>query len=88
MSASGQVTGATETVWSKPTFVTSSLGAGTALVGVRAGATVWNRGGARVEASNSSDDYFRRNLVAIRAERRLGLACYRSQAFVECRFES
>jgi HK97 family phage major capsid protein len=83
--ASGQITGATDTLWGKPTYVTSALGAGTALVGTRAGAAVWSRGGVSVEASNSHDQFFRLNLVAIRAERRLGLVVYRPTEFVEVR---
>ena len=38
-----------------------------------------------VEASNSHDDFFRRNMVAIRAEERLALAVYRPVAFTEVR---
>jgi len=39
------------------------------------------KGGLRVEASNSHDDFFIKNLVAIRAEARLALAVYRPAAF-------
>lgn len=83
--ASGQVTGQTDTVWGKPTFVTTALGAGTALLGTRSSAQVMNRGGATVEASNSHSDFFQLNLVAIRAERRLALCCYRPAGFCEVR---
>jgi hypothetical protein len=38
-----------------------------------------------VEASNSHSTYFQLNLVAIRAEERLGLAVYRPTGFVEVR---
>ena len=40
-------------------------------------------GGIRVEASNSHADFFIKNLVAIRAEERLALACYRPGSFGE-----
>ena len=83
--ASGQITGAVDSLWSKPCYVTSSLGSGTAVIGTRAGAAVWSRGGISVEATNAHSDFFQRDLVAIRSERRLGLAVYRSKAFVECR---
>ena len=73
------------TVWDKMTVVTSALGSGTALVGNSASAQVWRRGGLSVEATNSHDDYFQRNLVAIRAEERLALAVYRPVAFTEVR---
>jgi HK97 family phage major capsid protein len=45
-------------------------------------AHIWRRGGPRIEASSSHADYFQRNLIAIRAEERLALGCYRSTAFV------
>ena len=83
--ASGQVAGATDTVWNKPVYVTSAIGAGTAVVGTRSSAQVWRRGGLSVEASNSHSNYFQLNLVAIRAEERLGLAVYRPTGFVEVR---
>jgi HK97 family phage major capsid protein len=84
--ASGQVTGATDHLWGKPVYVTASVGgSGTALVGTRANAAIWNRGGLRVEASNSHSNYFVQNLVAIRAERRLALTLYRAGGFCEVR---
>jgi len=71
----------------KPVYVTTALGgAGTALIGTRDGAQVWNRGGMTVEATNAHSDYFFKDLAAIRAERRLGLTVYRSNAYVELRF--
>jgi hypothetical protein len=86
VSASGQVAGFNDTLWGKPVYVTANIGgAGTALIGTRANAAVWSRGGLRVEASNSHSNYFQINLVAIRAERRLALAVYRPTGFVECR---
>jgi HK97 family phage major capsid protein len=84
-SSSSQVAGATDSLWSKPVYVTGVLGAGTALVGTRAAAQVWRRGGLSVDASNSHNDYFQRNLVALRAEERLGLTVYRPTGFVEVR---
>jgi HK97 family phage major capsid protein len=85
ISASGQASGAADSIWNKPTYVTAAVGAGTAIVGSRAAAQVWRRGGLSVEATNSHADYFQRNLVAIRAEERLGLAVYRPTGFVEVR---
>jgi HK97 family phage major capsid protein len=83
--ASGQVTGAQDTIWNKPTVVTTALGGGTALVGTSSAAQVWRRGGLSVEATNSHASYFQLNLVAIRAEERLALAVYRPSAFTEVR---
>lgn len=83
--ATGQVSGPVDTVWNKPTYVTAAPGAGTAIVGTRTSAQVWRRGGLGVEATNSNEDDFLHNLVAIRAEERLGLAVYRPTGFVEVR---
>ena len=84
--SSSQLTGATDTLWNKPVYVTSGIGgAGTALIGSSASATVWNRGGVSVEATNAHASYFTSNLLAIRAERRLGLTMFRSGGFVEVR---
>ena len=46
---------------------------------------MWRRGGLSVEATNSHSNYFQLNLVAIRAEERLGLAVYRPAGFTEVR---
>lgn len=83
---SGQVTGAADTVWGKPVYVTTAIGgAGTALIGSSAAACIWSRGGLSVEATNSHASLFVTDQVAIRAERRLGLTVFRSGAFTEVR---
>ena len=83
-SATGQISGAQDIIWGKPVYVTAAIGnAGTALVGTRAGAQVWRKGGVSVEATNSHSTYFALNLVAIRAEERLGLTVYRPGAYVQ-----
>lgn len=70
------------TLWGVPVAVTPTIAAGTALVGDFAGsAQIFRRGGLRVEASNSHQDFFIKNLVAIRAEERLALCVYRPAAF-------
>lgn len=69
-------------LWGLPVVSTPAITNGTALVGAfRSAAQIFRKGGLRVEASNSHDDYFIRNLVAIRAEERLALAVYRPGAF-------
>lgn len=83
--ASGQITGATDYIWQKPVVVTTAVGAGTALIGTTSAAQVWRKGGLTVEATNSNEDDFIKNLVRIRAEKRLALAVYRPAAFTECR---
>lgn len=71
-----------ETYWGLPVVVTSAIAENTALVGAfRTMAAVFYRNGLTVEASNSHDDFFQKNLTAIRAERRLALAVYRANAF-------
>jgi HK97 family phage major capsid protein len=69
-------------VWGTPVAVTPSIAVATALVGAFGTMSqVFRRGGLRVEASNSHQDFFIKNLVAIRAEERLALAVYRPGAF-------
>jgi HK97 family phage major capsid protein len=69
-------------LWGLPVDVTPSIAAGTALTGAfGTQAQVFANGGLRVEASNSHQDFFIKNLVAIRAEERLALAVYRPAAF-------
>ena len=85
LQASSQITGAIDTLWGKTVHVSTVVGAGTALVGSSAAAMVWNRGGLTVEATNSHSDHFVRDLLAIRAERRLGLTCFRPGAYCEVR---
>jgi HK97 family phage major capsid protein len=70
------------TLWGLPVAVTPSIVNGIALTGAYGtAAQVFDKGGLRVEASNSHSDFFIKNLVAIRAERRLALAVYRPAAF-------
>lgn len=87
-SMSGQLSGATDTIWNKPVLVTSAIGVGTALLGAyRTAAQIFRKGGLTVEASNSHDLHFTKNLVAIRAEQRLALAVYRPSAFTRVLFQ-
>ncbi len=83
---SGQITGAQDRIWNTPVYVTAAIGgAGTAVVGTRANACVWSRGGLRIEASNSHASFFQQDLVAMRAERRLAFTVFRPGAYVEVR---
>jgi HK97 family phage major capsid protein len=83
--ASPQIAGAPDLVWGKPCYVSPIIGSGTALVGTTAGAQVWSKGSTNIEATNSHGNLFVTDLAAIRAERRLALTVYRSNAFVEIR---
>jgi HK97 family phage major capsid protein len=73
-----------ESLWNTRVVLSEAVGAGTALVGnFSQGAHIWRRGGVTVEASNSHEDFFTRNMTMLRAEERLGLAVYRPVAFTE-----
>lgn len=70
------------TLWGLPVVQSAAMTAGSGLVGDFAGsAQIFRKGGIRVEASNSHNDFFVKNLIAIRAEERLALAVYRPAAF-------
>jgi HK97 family phage major capsid protein len=86
LDASGQVTGAQDSLWGKPVYVTAGIGgAGTALIGTSAAAQVWSRGGVQMEITNSHASNFTLDLSVIRAERRLGLTVLRPAALCEVR---
>jgi HK97 family phage major capsid protein len=70
------------TLWGLPVAITPAIVANTALTGAFGSmAQVFETGGIRVEASNSHQDFFVKNLVALRAEERLALCVYRPSAF-------
>ena len=73
---------AADSLWGMRVVITPAMTVGTALVGAfGAGAQVFRKGGLRVEMTNSNENDFLTNLVAIRAEERLALAVYRPAAF-------
>jgi HK97 family phage major capsid protein len=70
------------TLWGLPVALTTTIAAKTAFVGAFATMSqFFQRGPIQVAASNSHQDFFVKNLTAIRAERRGALACYRPGAF-------
>ena len=70
-----------QSLWDVPVALTTTVGLGTAVVGGFANAAaIARRGGVTVEATNSHQDYFVKDLVSIRAEQREAL-CYRAEAF-------
>jgi HK97 family phage major capsid protein len=70
------------TLWGLKVVVTPAMAANTALVGCFSqGGMIFRKGGLTVEASNSHNDFFQKNLTALRAEERLGLAVFRPGAF-------
>jgi HK97 family phage major capsid protein len=71
-----------ERYWGLPVVVTTAITSGTALVGAfKLGAQIWDREGITVDATNSDQDDFTFNRMAIRVEERLALAIYRPNAF-------
>lgn len=72
------------TFWGKPVAVTTAVAYGRPMAGAwKLGAQYFMREGMRLEATNANEDDFRRNLICIRAEHRLALACYRPSSFLE-----
>jgi len=71
-----------QSLWNTRVVLSTVVGAGTALVGnFGQAAHIWRKGGVSVEASNSHDTFFIKNLNMLRAEERLGLGVYRPPAF-------
>jgi HK97 family phage major capsid protein len=68
-------------LWGKPVAISKATTAGVAVVVCREAATVFRRGGIAVQASNSHQDFFIKNLTAIRAEERIALCVFRAAAF-------
>ncbi len=71
-------------LWGLRTVVSPAIAAGTVLVGAFSqAATVYRKGGVRVESTNSNASDFTSNLVTVRAEERIALAVRRPSAFVK-----
>lgn len=71
-------------LWGLRTVVTPAITAGTILVGAFGqAATVYRKGGVRVESTNSHASDFTSNLVTVRAEERVALAVRRPAGFVK-----
>lgn len=69
-------------IWGLNVVRTTSMTQNTGLVGAfKLGAQIFYREGMRVEATNSNEDDFKKNLISIRAEQREALAVYRPKSF-------
>lgn len=76
-------------LWGQRTVVTAAVPAGTAVVGAfNAAATVYRKGGVRVESTNSHADDFDHNLIRTRIEERIALAVRVPAAFVNVSFSA
>src|SRR5690625_288209 len=70
-------------IWGRRTVVSAATPAGTAIVGAfNAAATVYRKGGVRVETTNSHAEDFTSNLITTRIEERVALAVRIPSAFV------
>lgn len=71
-------------LWGLPIVATQAMTIDKFLVGAfKMGAQIFDREDANIEVSTEDSDNFRKNLVTIRAEERLGLAVYRPEAFIK-----
>ncbi len=68
-------------IWGIPVLATTAITENTGLVGDFRQAQLVMRQGVTLQVSDSHDDYFVKNLLAIRAELRAALAVYRPAAF-------
>lgn len=69
-------------LWGLPVVVTNSITAGTFLLGSSMGCEIKDRQQAAVEASYEDSTNFQKNMVTVRAEERLALCVYRTEAFI------
>ncbi|OBB20609.1 phage major capsid protein [Mycolicibacterium elephantis] len=70
------------TLWGVPVVESESQAAGTGLLGDFGKAVIWDREQTTISMTDSHEDYFVRNLVAVLAEERLAFAVTRPTAFV------
>lgn len=69
-------------LWGLPVVVTNSIASGTFLLGSSMGCEIKDRQQAAVEASYEDSTNFQKNMVTVRAEERLALCVYRTEAFI------
>lgn len=71
-------------LWRVPVIETTAMEEGRFLVGAFGlGAQLWDRMQSTIRISESHDDYFARNLIAVLGEMRAALTVYRPNAFVK-----
>jgi len=70
------------TLWGLPVVVTNSIASGTFLLGSSMACEIKDRQQAAVEASYEDSTNFQKNMVTVRAEERLALCVYRTEAFI------
>lgn len=70
-------------LWGLPVIVSNSITAATFLIGSSMAAEIADRQQAVVEASREDSTNFQKNMVTIRAEERLALCVFRTEAFIK-----
>jgi HK97 family phage major capsid protein len=71
------------TLWGLPVLETEAIAAGRGLVGDFSKAVLWDREQTTVTMTDSHDDFFIRNMVAVLAEERVAFGVTRPTAFVD-----
>ena len=71
------------TIWGRAVVETTAISAGQFLTGAfQMGAQIWDRDDVQIDVSTEHQDFFIKNMVAIRVEERLALTVYRPGAFI------
>jgi HK97 family phage major capsid protein len=71
------------TIWGRAVVETTAITAGQFLTGAfQMGAQIWDRQDVTIDVSTEHQDFFIKNMVAIRVEERLALTVYRPGAFI------
>jgi HK97 family phage major capsid protein len=79
----------TPRLWGRPVVSTPAMTLGKFLTGAfKLGAQIFDREDAAVEISTEDGDNFKKNLITLRGEERLALACYRPEAFIYGGFQT
>ncbi len=74
-------------LWGIPVVETTALIAGRALIGAfKMGAAIYDRQQATIDMTDSHEDWFARNMLAVRAEERIALVNMRPASFVDLAF--
>jgi len=83
----GQTAAVAQPIWGLRTIVTQAVAPGTAVVGAfQQAATVYRKGGVRVESTNSDQGKFTSNIITTRIEERIALAVRWPSAIVQVTF--
>lgn len=84
----GPVDGGVPRIWRVPAVESEAIDEGKALMGDFRKAVIWDHEQASIQVSNSHEDFFIRNMVAILCELRAAFGVIRPSAFIEVAMES